>query len=40
MKGDKPLRWFRFLQEFHPIKERGEQQEKVFQDIQKLVSLE
>ena len=40
MKGAKPLRWFRVLQDFHPIKERGEQQEEVVQDIQKLVSLD
>ena len=33
MKGAKPLRWFRVLQGFHPIKERGEQQKKVVERI-------
>ena len=33
VKGAKPLRWFRVLQDFHPIKERGEKKEKVVQCI-------
>ena len=33
VKGAKPLRWFRVLQDFHPIKERGEHQGKVVQSI-------
>ena len=33
VKGAKPLRWFRVLQGFHPLNERGEQHERGFEHI-------